>query len=66
MYLPQAIRRVVSRVRDFHEDEDGATTLESVMMLAVAALVVVALVTFGGTAMEWLRNKWNEIAGSEV
>jgi hypothetical protein len=67
MILSHSIRRLVSRVRAFHEDEAGeASALSNIMLLAIAALIVVALIAFGKTAMDWLKQKWSDISGSSV
>ena len=67
MKTSNLLREYARRVKKFHDDENGASnTMASVMMLAVAALVVVALIAFGKQMMDWLKQKWSEIAGSSV
>jgi Flp pilus assembly pilin Flp len=57
-----SLRAIVSRSRRFHKDEVGETSvLSNIMLLAVAALIVVLLIAFGKTAMQWLRDQWNRI-----
>ncbi|MEY4565899.1 MAG: hypothetical protein RLY14_869 [Planctomycetota bacterium] len=52
---------------NFHRDERGeSSTLSNVMMLAVAAIAVVALIAFGKTALDWLRQMWPKISGANM
>lgn len=40
-------------IHSFHEDESGVTALESVMIVAVAAMVVAVIIGFARQIMSW-------------
>jgi hypothetical protein len=51
----------------FHRDERGvADTLASVMKLAVAAIVVVALIAFGQSGIDFLKEMGSKIFSSDA
>lgn len=67
MQLPLRLRRLSARIREFHADESGeSSVMSNVMMLAVAALVLIALITFGKDAMKWLKEAWGRITNTQV
>ena len=54
--------RLQEELRRFMRNERGdGNVLSSIMLLAIAALVVIALLAFGRTGMTWLQQKWTEI-----
>ena len=54
--LKQAIAR-------FSDDEEGANTLEIVMILAIAAMVAIAIYAFGGSITKWAWGILGKILG---
>ena len=56
------LRKFRDALTPFHRDQRGeSSTMSNVMMLAIAAIVVVALVTFGGNFLNWLNKSQDDI-----
>lgn len=54
--------RLQEELRRFMRNERGdGNVLSSIMLLAIAALVVIALLAFGRTGMTWLQQQWTKI-----
>jgi Flp pilus assembly pilin Flp len=45
----------------FHEDEDGMETIQVVMLIAIAAVVLIVLKAFWGEIKTWVKGLWNEV-----
>lgn len=48
-------------LRSFHEDEDGMETLQTVMIVGVAALILIVLIAFWKPIKSWfngVKAKW--------
>jgi Flp pilus assembly pilin Flp len=41
-------------IRSFHEDEEGMETIQVVMLVAIAALVLIALKAFWNDIKQWV------------
>lgn len=61
--LRQTTRKLI---HSFHEDEDGLEALQAIMIVAIAAVVLIGLMTFGDKVFEWLGQKWDELKGKKV
>lgn len=59
----QNIRNTIKR---FHNDEDGIEAVQVIMIVAIAAIVLVGVMTVGQEVMDWLKEKWNELRGKKV
>ena len=45
----------------FHEDEEGMETIQVVMIVAIAAVVLIAVKVFWGQIKEWVNGIWNRL-----
>lgn len=61
--LPTKIRK---RLRRFHDDEDGLEAVQTVMIVAIAAMIMIAVMVLGQDVFDWLKEKWNELRGKEI
>ena len=50
----------------FHNDEDGIEAVQVIMIVAIAAIVLIGVMTVGQEVMDWLKEKWNELKGKSV
>jgi Flp pilus assembly pilin Flp len=48
-------------LRRLHENEEGQVSLENVGLLAIAAVVLLAVVTFGQEALDYLGTTWDDL-----
>jgi Flp pilus assembly pilin Flp len=60
------LRKFQVELRRFHEDEEGIESLQVVMIIAIAALVLIAVFTVGKEVVDWMKQKWNELRGKSV
>jgi len=51
------LTQLKNAVCKFHKDEEGANTLEVVLIIALAAIVGVAIYQFGSKVVEWCGKK---------
>ncbi len=58
--------RVSNFVRSFHEDEDGIEAVQVVMIVAIAAIILVAMMTVGNKIYGWMEDKWGELEGTKM
>ena len=58
--------RVSNLVRSFHEDEDGIEAVQVVMIVAIAAIILVAMMTVGNKIYGWMEDKWGELEGTKI
>lgn len=52
---------LVSTLRAFHDDEDGMETLQTVMIVGIAVVILLLLVVFWKDIKGWfdkIRGKW--------
>lgn len=55
-------RSAVDHVKRFIKGESGeSSVMANIMMLAIAALIVILLLAFGRTGMDFLKQKWSEM-----
>lgn len=57
----KALARINKSLTAFHEEENGMEAVQVVMLVAIAALVLIALVTFGGEIIKWVRTNWTNL-----
>ena len=55
--MQKFIANVKNSVSKFNNNEDGANALESVMLIALAAIAGVAVYKFGGSSVKWCGDK---------
>ena len=58
--------RFTNLVRKFHRDEEGLESLQVVMIIAIAAMVMVACATIGKAAVTWMTQKWTALKAEDV
>ena len=57
----------VSKVANiFHEEEDGIEAVQVIMIVAIAAVVLIAVMTDGQEVLDWLKEKWQELKGKDI
>ncbi len=59
----QSIKRQIVR---WNDDEEGLEAVQTVMIVAIAAVILVAVMTLGQEVFSWLREKWNELRGKSI
>jgi Flp pilus assembly pilin Flp len=52
--------------RQFNNDEDGIEALQVVMIVAIAAIVLIAVMTVGQEVMTWAKEKKDELLGKSI
>ncbi len=52
--------------RQFNNDEDGIEALQVVMIVAIAAIVLIAVMTVGQEVMTWAKGKWTDLKGKNI
>lgn len=50
----------------FHRDDRGIESLQVVMIIAIAALVLIAVFTVGKDVVKWMKDQWNNLRGQSV
>ncbi|MCA9132890.1 MAG: hypothetical protein KDA45_07035 [Planctomycetales bacterium] len=53
-------------LKNLHEDEDGLEAIQVVMIVALAAIILIAVMTIGQEVFTWLREKWDQLKGEDV
>ena len=52
--------------RQFNNDEDGIEAMQVVMIVAIAAIVLIAVMTLGQDVKDWAQGKWDELQGKNI
>ncbi len=60
------LERLNKRLAAFHQEEDGLEAVQVVMVVAIAAIVLIAVMTLGQEVFSWLTEKWNELRGQSI
>ena len=63
--MKSAVQKVKTSLLNFHENEDG-DAMQTVMIIAVAAMVVVAIIAVGNRLVDWGKGKVTTMTGDEV
>lgn len=50
----------------FHNDEDGIEAVQVIMIVAIAAIILVAVMTVGQEVLDWLKEKWKSLKGKDI
>jgi Flp pilus assembly pilin Flp len=61
-----SLNNIKTKIARFHHDEDGLEAVQVVMIVAIAAIILVAVMTLGQEVFDWLREKWNELRGESI
>jgi hypothetical protein len=59
------IEKTKQAVINFSNDEEGANTLEIIMILAIAAIVAIVIYAFGTKIVDWARGFVSNIIGKK-
>lgn len=57
---------LLETVRDFDANEDGLESLQVVMIVAIAAIVLLAVMTVGQDVFDWCVNSWLDLSESNI
>jgi Flp pilus assembly pilin Flp len=57
---------LLQTVAAFNADEDGIETLQVVMIVAIAAIVLIAVMTVGQDIFDWCVNSWLDLSESNI
>lgn len=58
--MKNRISTLKTAVGNFHNNESGANAMETVMLLALAAIAGVAIYKFGGQVVNWCQKRLTE------
>ncbi len=53
-------------VRKFHSDEEGLESLQVVMIIAIAAMIMIAAATVGNSGVEWMKKQAEGLIGKDL
>lgn len=53
-------------VRKFHNDEAGLESLQVVMIIAIAAMIMIAAATVGKSGVDWMTSKTGGLIGQDL
>ena len=59
-------RKLTSLLRTFHNDEAGLESLQVVMIIAIAAMILIAAATVSKSGVEWMEAYANPFIGSDL
>ena len=62
----QSIAQLKNALRSFHSDEEGLGTLEIVMILAIAAMVVAIIMIFAKDIKNWAQGLIKTMVGKKT
>ena len=61
-----SLDRIHKKLRRFHDDQEGLEAVQTVMSVAIAAVILIAVMTLGQEVFDWLREKWDELRGKNI
>jgi Flp pilus assembly pilin Flp len=50
----------------FHDDEEGLEAVQTIMIVAIAAVLLIAVMTVGQQIFTWLKTKWSDLQGKDI
>jgi Flp pilus assembly pilin Flp len=59
------LKNKVNALKSFHNDEDGMETMQVVIIIAIAAIVLVALLAFWGKIKDFVKETWTDLTGKK-
>lgn len=59
-------QRFTGPLKALHDDEEGLEAVQVVMIVAIAALVLIGVMTIGQEVFTWMKEKWNELKGQDI
>jgi Flp pilus assembly pilin Flp len=57
------LKSKVNALKAFHADEDGMETMQVVIIIAIAAVVLIALLKFWDAIKTWVQGVWTTLTG---
>jgi Flp pilus assembly pilin Flp len=60
------ITNLNSLVRKFHDDEEGLESLQVVMIIAIAAMIMIAAATVGQSGVTWMKEQAEKLVGKDL
>ena len=63
--MKKLVTRITDRIWRFHRSENGSNALETVMLLAIAAMLGVAIYKIGGLLVQFLEDCLYGFGGEE-
>ena len=63
--MKSAVQKVKTSLLNFHENEDG-DAMQTVMIIAIAAMVVVAIIAVGNRLIDWGDTTTKTMVDTEV
>ena len=57
---------VSNLVRKFHNDEEGLESLQVVMIIAIAAMIMIAAATVGKSGVDWMTSQTDNLVGKDL
>jgi len=59
-------QKIRNAIRRLHRDERGMEAMQTVMIIAIAALVIVVVVKFGNKIVAWASGKEQEMENEKL
>jgi hypothetical protein len=53
-------------IRTFHNDEEGLESLQVVMIIAIAAMIMIAAATVGKSGVDWMTGQTDNLVGKDL
>ncbi|MEM9586232.1 MAG: hypothetical protein AAGA03_03035 [Planctomycetota bacterium] len=61
-----SLTKIRQHIRRLHEDEDGLEAVQTIMIVAIAAVILIAVMTVGQEIFDWLKEKWGNLKEEEI
>ena len=58
--------KLTNLFRKFHNDEEGLESLQVVMIIAIAAMILIAAATVGKSGVDWMTGQTDTLVGKEL
>lgn len=59
-------KSIKNLVRSFHNDEEGLESLQVVMIIAIAAMIMIAAGTVGKQGVDWMEEQSGNLVGKDL
>ncbi len=60
------VTKINNMLRKFHSDEEGLESLQVVMIIAIAAMIMIAAATVGKSGVEWMKTQAEKLVGKDL
>jgi Flp pilus assembly pilin Flp len=58
--------KLTNLFRKFHNDEEGLESLQVVMIIAIAAMILIAAATVGKSGVDWMTTQSGNVIGKDL